>query len=158
MKKCIGGVLVALFFPSFNDVVVVASSSSLAVGHNTTPSDIIQDQDIIQDRDIIKDPDVIILKDPEEDPEDDHPPPTVGIRNVQPICPSNNDGNTGGGGDDNGDTQQHHRGCAVREMLVSAMESDDRLQGKLRACVCVTRHIKRTTAVGITMIGYYRIS
>lgn len=155
MKKCIGGVLVALFCPGFNDVVVVVSSSSLAVEHNTTPSGIIQDQDIIQDRDIIKDPDVIILKDPEEDPEDDHPPPTVGIRNVQPICPGNNDGgNTGGGGGDDGDTQQqqHHRGCAVREMLVSAMESDDRLQGKLRAraCVCHTylvRHIKKTCYV-----------
>lgn len=52
-------------------------------------------------------------------------PPTVGIRNLQPICPSSSS-NTYGGDDD--DAQE--RGCEVRAMLVSAMESDDQLQGK----------------------------
>lgn len=116
MRISFGGVLVTLF--AGIDVVVVVSSASLDVEEQTaTPSNgsIIN----IEDPDNIKDP----------DPDDDHPP-TVGIRNFRPICPSSNS-STGGVGD--GDDTHRSRGCAVRERLISAMESDYRLKGKMRA-------------------------
>lgn len=114
--RSIGGVLVTLF--ASIDVVVV-SSTSLAVEQQPSNGIIMKDQDITTE------------------PDTDENPPTVGIRNFEPICPSNNN-SKGGGGD--GDNTLEHRGCAVREMLVSAMESDDQLRGKMRACVCTRNH------------------
>lgn len=118
MRINIGGVLVTLF--AGIDVVAVVSSTSLDVEQQTvTPSN----GSMIGNPDIIKDP----------DPDGDHPP-IVGIRNFQSICPSSNN-STGGEGD--GDDTHHSRGCAVRERLVSAMESDYRLKGKMGAFVCI---------------------
>lgn len=133
MRRSIGGVLVTLL-AGIDVVAVVSATTALDVElqtttTTTTPSN---SSTTTKDPENIKDPD------PEDD---DDRPPTVGIRNFQPICPSNNNSTGGGAGDDDDTQHDDHRGCAVRERLVSAMESDYRLKGTMGVSVFVCLYV-----------------
>lgn len=140
MRISIGGVLVTLLV-GIDVFTVVSATTALDVEQQTTATTTTPSNNSTT----TKDPENI--KDP--DPDDDDGPPTVGIRNFQPICPSNNS-STGGGRDDDDTQHDDHRGCAVRERLVSAMESDYRLKGTMTflfVCMCYTAIIIENVSV-----------
>ena len=137
--KNVGAALIVIAFFAGIDVLPISPISFASGQTVTSPSDNAS------------------IKDDDPDP----PPATVGIGKLQPICPttttttSGGSGNTDGGYDDD-DAQE--RGCEVREMLVSAMESDDQLQGKLLRAWCAISSKKRSMQVSSRKMEFRRLT